>query len=86
MDREQVEVETKYEGYIQRQRREAARLGKLERRRIPGDMDYLAIPGLRNEVREKLQLQRPRTLGQAGRIPGVTPAAVAILEVLLRRK
>ena len=84
-DREQVEVECKYEGYIQRQLREAERLGRLERRRLPDDMDYRAIPGLRVEVREKLTSLRPKTLGQASRIPGVTPAAVAILEVLLRR-
>jgi len=86
MDREQVEVEIKYDGYIQRQRREAARLSKLEHRRIPAAFDYAAAPGLRNEVREKLQRVRPRTLGQAGRIPGVTPAAVAILEVMLRQR
>ena len=84
MDRELVEVECKYDGYIQRQRREAQRLGRLERRRIPEDMAYAGIPGLRAEVCEKLTRQRPRTLGQASRIPGVTPAAVAILEVLLR--
>ena len=85
-DREQVEVECKYDGYIKRQRREAERLGRLARRRSPDNMDYGAIPGLRAEVREKLTSQRPRTLGQASRIPGVTPAAVAILEVLLRAR
>ena len=86
MDREQVEVECKYDGYIQRQLREAARLGRLEQRRIPDDLDYASIPGLRCEVREKLSRQRPATLGQASRIPGITPAAVAIIEVLLRRR
>ena len=86
MDREQVEVECKYDGFIQRQLREAARMGRLEQRRIPEGLDYAVIPGLRCEVREKLSLQRPATLGQASRIPGVTPAAVAIIEVLLRRR
>lgn len=78
-----VETELKYEGYIAQQDRLAERLQELESRRIPQHFDYRRIPGLSREVRDKLEKVRPLTLGQASRIPGVTPAAVAVLDVYL---
>lgn len=78
-----VETETKYAGYITQQRRQIERMKGSERRAIPETFSYSAIPGLSTEVGEKLQRVRPTTLGQAARIPGVTPAAVAILDVYL---
>ncbi len=82
--REQVEISVKYEGYIQRQLRQAAEFEKLERRALPEDMDYSAIQGLRLEAREKLSAVRPLNLGQAGRISGVSPADVAALMIWLQ--
>ena len=82
--REQVEISVKYEGYIQRQLRQAAEFEKLERRTLPEDMDYSAIQGLRLEAREKLSNVRPLNLGQAGRISGVSPADVAALMIWLQ--
>lgn len=82
---EQLEIETKYEGYIKRQLEQVDRFRKTENVFIPEDFDYLKVNGFSTEVRDKLQKIRPQTLGQAARIPGVTPAAVAILSVLLRR-
>jgi tRNA uridine 5-carboxymethylaminomethyl modification enzyme len=81
----EVECRIKYAGYIARQEREIARLKGLEDRVLPVDLDYGTIVSLSREVREKLDVVRPATLGQAARIPGVTPAAVAILSVCLRR-
>jgi tRNA uridine 5-carboxymethylaminomethyl modification enzyme len=78
-----VETETKYAGYISQQGRHIERMKDSERRVIPELFSYSAIPGLSREVGEKLQRVRPATLGQAARIPGVTPAAVAILDVYL---
>jgi len=78
-----IETELKYAGYIAQQKRQINHLQGAERRQIPEDFCYTDIPGLSNEVREKLQRVRPETLGQAGRIPGVTPAAVAVLDVYL---
>jgi len=82
---EQLEIEAKYAGYIDRQRDEVARSLKFEQERLPEDLDYDAISGLSNEVRDKLAVQRPATVGQAARIPGVTPAAVSLLLVHLKR-
>ena len=82
--REQVEISVKYEGYIQRQLRQAAEFEKLERRALPEDVDYSAIQGLRLEAREKLSDVRPLNLGQAGRISGVSPADVAALMIWLQ--
>ena len=82
--REQVEISVKYEGYIQRQLRQAAEFEKLERRALPEDMDYRAIKGLRLEAREKLSNVRPLNLGQAGRISGVSSADVAALMIWLQ--
>jgi tRNA uridine 5-carboxymethylaminomethyl modification enzyme len=78
-----VETVIKYAGYLEQQDRMLTRLKGAERRKIPGDFVYRGIPGLSREVREKLERVRPETVGQAGRIPGVTPAAVAILDVYL---
>ncbi len=78
-----VETETKYEGYIQQQARQIVRMKDSERRRIPAEFQFAGIPGLSREIQEKLDRVRPETLGQAGRIPGVTPAAIAVLDVYL---
>jgi tRNA uridine 5-carboxymethylaminomethyl modification enzyme len=82
---EQVEYSIKYEGYLQRELREAARLDTLEREGIPPDFNYANIQALRFEAREKFGHIRPATLGQALRIPGITPADIAVLHVCLRR-
>ena len=79
-----VETETKYAGYIAQQQRQVVKLLGAENRRIPENFHFGSVPGLSREVEEKLVQVRPGTLGQAGRIPGVTPAAVAILDVYLR--
>ena len=77
----QVEVSAKYEGYIRRMLADVARFKRLEQRLIPDGLDYRAVPGLSTEIRERLVQVRPRSLGQASRIPGVTPAAMSILTV-----
>jgi tRNA uridine 5-carboxymethylaminomethyl modification enzyme len=82
---EQVVIQTKYSGYIDRQQSEIARLQRNENLSLPVDLDYAAVRGLSNEVREKLEQVRPTNLGQAARISGVTPAAVSLLLVHLRR-
>jgi tRNA uridine 5-carboxymethylaminomethyl modification enzyme len=81
-----VETDIKYEGYLAQQRRQVQQLRRLEGRRIPDELSYRGIPGLSREVIERMEQIRPATLGQAGRIPGVTPAAVAILNVFLDRR
>jgi len=78
-----IEIEAKYAGYIAQQERQVSRLKEAERRQIPSDFSYSDIPGLSTEVRQKLTRVRPTTLGQASRIPGVTPAAIAVLDVYL---
>jgi tRNA uridine 5-carboxymethylaminomethyl modification enzyme len=78
-----IETEAKYAGYIAQQERQIERLRDSEGRRIPDEFEFSEIPGLSAEVKQKLQRVRPETLGQAGRIPGVTPAAVAVLDVYL---
>ena len=78
-----IETELKYAGYIAQQERQVSQLREAERRRIPDSFGYGNIPGLSREVREKLEKVRPVTLGQAGKIPGVTPAAMAVLDVYL---
>jgi tRNA uridine 5-carboxymethylaminomethyl modification enzyme len=80
---ETVETEIKYHGYISQQQRQVERLQGSERRRIPAGFVYEDIPGLSREVRQKLERVQPNTLGQAARIPGVTPAAVAVLDLYL---
>ena len=84
--REQLEIQIKYKGYIGRQLEQVERAVKLEGARIPLDMDYAAISGLSTEVREKLARFRPDTLGQASRIPGVTPAGITILSIALKTR
>ncbi len=84
--REQVEIQIKYQGYIERQLEQVRRSAKLEHSSIPADMDYDAINGLTSEVREKLTRIRPDTLGQASRIPGVTPAAISVLSITLKAR
>jgi tRNA uridine 5-carboxymethylaminomethyl modification enzyme len=83
---EQVEIEAKYEGYIDKQRSEVARMARLEERHIPLGSDYDSMTGLRYEARQKLKRLQPDTLGQASRIDGVTPADMAILMVHLERR
>ncbi|WP_420266989.1 tRNA uridine-5-carboxymethylaminomethyl(34) synthesis enzyme MnmG [Candidatus Magnetominusculus dajiuhuensis] len=80
-----VETEIKYEGYVKQQERLVARIHKLEFKQIPPDFDYRAISGLSREVLGKLEEVRPETVGQAGRIPGVTPAAVSLLTVVIEK-
>jgi tRNA uridine 5-carboxymethylaminomethyl modification enzyme len=82
---EQVEIQTKYAGYIARQEEEVARERRLEDTLIPPEFNYQEVQGLSKEVQQKLSQARPATLGQAGRISGITPAAIALLIVHLRR-
>jgi tRNA uridine 5-carboxymethylaminomethyl modification enzyme len=81
----EVEIEIKYEGFIKRQQGDIARFDKLERIKVPAGLDYRKIPGLSNEIKEKLCNIRPVTLGQASRISGVTPAAISILMVWIEK-
>ncbi|GAA5232851.1 tRNA uridine-5-carboxymethylaminomethyl(34) synthesis enzyme MnmG [Verticiella sediminum] len=82
---EQVEIQVKYAGYIDRQREEVQKVSTYENQRIPEDLDYDAVPSLSFEVRQKLKAQRPETIGQASRISGVTPAAVSLLLIHMKR-
>ncbi|MAL50195.1 MULTISPECIES: tRNA uridine-5-carboxymethylaminomethyl(34) synthesis enzyme MnmG [unclassified Methylophaga] len=82
---EQVMIQVKYAGYINRQQNEVNRLQRNENTSLPDDLDYKNVRGLSNEVREKLQNAKPQSLGQAARISGVTPAAVSLLLVHLKR-
>ena len=84
--KEQVEIQVKYKGYIDRQLEQVKRMARMESARIPTGFDYLAITGITAEVREKLARFQPGTLGQASRIPGVTPAAIAVLSITLKAK
>ncbi|MBE5701569.1 MAG: tRNA uridine-5-carboxymethylaminomethyl(34) synthesis enzyme MnmG [Sutterella sp.] len=83
---EQVDIAMKYSGYIERQKSEIAKTTANEELRIPSDIDYDTVGGLSFEVRQKLKAMRPETLGQAGRISGVTPAAVSLLLIHLKRR
>ncbi|CAK8711215.1 tRNA uridine 5-carboxymethylaminomethyl modification enzyme MnmG [Candidatus Electronema halotolerans] len=82
---EEIELQVKYSGYIKRQQEQVDRFRKLERTSLPEDMEYKGLPGLSNEVVEKLNRIRPLSLGQASRISGVTPAAVSVLQVHLKK-
>jgi tRNA uridine 5-carboxymethylaminomethyl modification enzyme len=84
--RESVEIEAKYEGYIRRQEAQVARFRGLEKKAIPDDIDYMALPVVSREATEKLSRVRPRSLGQASRIPGVSPADISALMVLLKAR
>jgi tRNA uridine 5-carboxymethylaminomethyl modification enzyme len=83
---EQVEIAIKYSGYIERQNEEVIRRRGEEDRALPADLDYETVRGLSIEVRQKLAAQRPETIGQAARISGVTPAAISLLLVHLKRR
>ena len=85
-DEEGIEIEVKYEGYIRIQMREIERFKHLEKRRLPDDFDYATVHGLSNELRQKLTTVRPSSLGQAARIDGMTPAALAVLLVALKAR
>ena len=82
----QIEVEAKYAGYIDRQDREIAKHAKQETLRLPEDIDYSGVDGLSNEARQRLELARPVTLGQASRLEGMTPSAVSLLLVHLKKR
>ena len=83
---EQVAIQAKYAGYIDRQQTEIDRTLRYEHLKLPENVDYSLVSGLSNEVSEKLKRQRPETLGQASRIPGITPAAISLLLVHLKKK
>lgn len=83
---EQVEVQIKYAGYIERQQQEVDRQLRQENASLPNELDYTMVSGLSNEVRQKFTEQRPTTVGQASRIPGITPAAISILLVHLKKQ
>lgn len=82
---EQVEIEIKYEGYIERQLRQVEQFKKMEKKRIPDDLNYDEVPSLRIEARQKLKAFRPLSLGQASRISGVSPADISVLLVFLEQ-
>jgi len=81
---EQIEIQIKYEGYIRRDMETLEGVRQNEAWKIPVDLDYGAIPGISNEIRERLTKTRPETLGQASRLPGITPASVATLLIYLK--
>ena len=83
---EQVAIQAKYAGYIERQKVEVERLRRNEQTLLPDDLDLDAVDGLSNEVKQKLREVRPETLAQAGRVPGVTPAAVSLLLIYLKKR
>jgi len=82
---EQVEIQIKYQGYIERQREEVERQEHFETLRLPAEFDYRSVRGLSIEVQQKLNKHKPETLGQAARISGITPAAISLLLVHLKR-
>ena len=82
----QVEIKTKYSGYVTRQEAEVAKFQKWESIRLPYDLDYKDIPGLSNEIKEKLSTQKPDSLGRASRISGITPAAIIAVQIYLKKK
>jgi len=84
--KQQVEVQAKYSGYLKRQSEEIDRQRRHEEFRLPADLDYAQVAGLSNEARQSLSAVRPQTLGQAARIPGLTPAAVSLLLVYLKKR
>ncbi|HKX93753.1 MAG TPA: tRNA uridine-5-carboxymethylaminomethyl(34) synthesis enzyme MnmG, partial [Methylibium sp.] len=81
----QLEVATKYAGYIDKQREDVERAAHFEQLKLPAELDYREVSALSHEVRQKLQAQRPETLGQASRISGVTPAAISLLLIHLKK-
>ena len=85
LDLASVETTVKYEGYLKQEASRAARTLREERRRIPAEFPFARVPGLSREAVQRLTQVRPETLGQASRIPGITPAAVAVLGVFIGR-
>ena len=83
--REQLEIAARYSGYIERQKDDIAKLKANENTLIPGDFDFSRVNGLSNEVKQKLTDAKPHTLGRAGRVPGVTPAAISLLLIYLKK-
>ena len=83
---EQVEIQAKYAGYIVRQQTDIDKTLRYDHLHLPDSLDYTGVPGLSNEVSQKLKAQRPETLGQASRIPGMTPAAISLLLIYLKKK
>ncbi|MEG1880765.1 MAG: tRNA uridine-5-carboxymethylaminomethyl(34) synthesis enzyme MnmG, partial [Oscillospiraceae bacterium] len=81
---EQVEISIKYEGYINRQLKQAEQFKKLEKKKLPKDLEYSTIEGLRLEARQKLDKIKPHSLGQASRISGVSPSDMAVLIIYLK--
>ena len=82
---EQVTIQLKYAGYIDRQQEDVDRVQRHEAMLIPDDLDFMQVEGLSNEIRQKLSETRPNNLARAGRIPGVTPAALSLLLVYLKK-
>jgi tRNA uridine 5-carboxymethylaminomethyl modification enzyme len=82
---EQIEIDAKYDVYLSRQAADVAAYRRDESFTLPDDFDYAALPGLSNEMKQKLQTHRPRTIGHASRIDGVTPAALTLLVAHIRR-
>lgn len=86
MVKKQIEIEAKYEGYIKRQLESVAKLKDMERKKIPKELDYDTVPGLSNELRMKLKRVEPATIGQAGRITGMTQAALSAILVMMKKR
>ena len=84
--KKEIEIEVKYAGYLKKEEEEVRRLQNIENMKIPLDIDYRCIPGLSREIQEKLSQIKPQTLGQASRIPGVTPAAISLLMVHIKKR
>ncbi len=84
--KEQIEIESRYEGYIERQKKTVRKAENVDNVRLPDSMDYDTVHGLSNEVRQKLRSHRPETLGIASRLPGVTPAAIAVISIHLKKQ
>ena len=84
--KEQVEIQIKYDGYIRRQLMQVEKAQKMEEKKLPADIDYNEITGLRIEARQKLDKVKPASIGQASRIAGVTPADVSVLLIYLTQK
>jgi tRNA uridine 5-carboxymethylaminomethyl modification enzyme len=80
----QVEIESKYEGYIDRQQKEVQRFKSLEKIKIPDNFDFASVYGLSNELKEKLSRVRPASLGQAARIDGMTPSAISAIMISIK--
>jgi tRNA uridine 5-carboxymethylaminomethyl modification enzyme len=83
---QQVEIQLKYQGYIDRQEEEVRRLKKQENTVLPEDLDYSEMPGLSNELQQKLNASRPQNIGRASRMPGMTPAAISLLLIYLKKQ